>query len=215
MNTELLLKIAVIVFFTCAFGMFAYYLIAYAGGFGGLFSSVKAFFLRAKSSEENRFAERKTLNINEEGDYDDHEEYEPRVSFFQKLSGFFSEMFVEFLETREEERQKRALGISPKQVIALREQRKGFTGIYIIYNYTKDMYYVGQGQNVYVRCSNHFLAKGNHEIYADYKYGDEFFIQFISLVESGYDNLDDLERYYINRYDAYRHGYNKTKGNRR
>ena len=76
------------------------------------------------------------------------------------------------------------------------------------------MYYVGQGQNVYVRCSNHFLAKGNRDIYADYKYHDEFYIRFVSLVESGFDNLDDLERYYINKYNSYRHGYNKTRGNR-
>ena len=105
-------------------------------------------------------------------------------------------------------------GISPRRAIELRKEKKGYTGIYIIYNATKNMYYVGQGQNVYQRCSNHFLGKGNADIYADYKYGDKFYIRFVSLVESGYDNLDDLESYYINTYDAVKKGYNKKKGNR-
>lgn len=104
--------------------------------------------------------------------------------------------------------------ITPKELLKLRQEQKGFTGIYIIYNRTKDLVYVGQAQNVYVRSSNHFLGKGNADIYADYKYGDEFTIRFVSLVNSGFDRLDTLEKHYIYKYHATIHGYNKTKGNK-
>ena len=104
--------------------------------------------------------------------------------------------------------------ITPKELLKLRQEQKGFTGIYIIYNRTKDLVYVGQGQNVYVRSSNHFLGKGNADIYADYKYGDEFTIRFVSLINSGFDRLDTLERHYIYKYHATIRGYNKTKGNK-
>lgn len=120
---------------------------------------------------------------------------------------------------RKQQKEREALAneeayITPKQLLKLRQEQKGFTGIYIIYNRTKDLVYVGQAQNVYVRSSNHFLGKGNADIYADYKYGDEFTIRFVSLINSGFDRLDTLERHYIYKYHATIHGYNKTKGNK-
>ena len=136
------------------------------------------------------------------------------MGFFLSIFNGIVGLFGKIEEIREERRAEKLRGISPEGAIALRNEYKGFTGIYIIYNATKDMYYVGQGQNVYQRCGNHFLGKGNADIYADYKYGDDFYIEYVSLVDSGYDNLDDLERYYIDYYDAIRHGYNKKKGNR-
>jgi len=111
-------------------------------------------------------------------------------------------------------RRKDGTSFSPREVINARQNNKAITGIYIILNKTKNMYYVGQAQNVYQRCSNHFLGKGNADIYVDYKYGDEFIIRFIALVDSGYTNLDELERYYIDEFDAVEFGYNKKKGNK-
>lgn len=89
-----------------------------------------------------------------------------------------------------------------------------FPGVYILHNKTKNMYYVGQGKNVLDRVNCHFNGKGNGDVYADYKYGDIFTIRMIGLENSGYDTLNELERNTIMTYDAYRNGYNKTRGNR-
>ena len=50
-------------------------------------------------------------------------------------------------------------------------------------------------------------------MYADYKFGDDFSIKVIRLAESGYDDLDKLEKDMIKKYNAYSIGYNKTSGN--
>lgn len=108
-------------------------------------------------------------------------------------------------------------GVSPREFLNTREalMRNGdFTGIYVIHNLTKGMYYVGQSTRVVGRVSQHFCGRGNGDVYADYKYGDEFEISLVSLRESGYESLDALERDAIKAYDAYGHGYNRTRGNR-
>lgn len=113
--------------------------------------------------------------------------------------------------------------MSAEDFIKLCEVREGkrsvsnqsdFTGIYIIHNVSKDMYYVGQSKNVLKRISSHLGGSGNGDVYADMKYGDEFTVKAISLVQSDYDNLDDLERDAIQAYRAFEDGYNKTRGNR-
>lgn len=91
---------------------------------------------------------------------------------------------------------------------------KNFAGVYILFNKTKNMYYVGQGKQVLNRVNAHFTGKGNGDVYADYKYGDIFTIKMIALENSGFQSLNDLERNTIHRYNAYSKGYNKTRGNR-
>lgn len=91
---------------------------------------------------------------------------------------------------------------------------KNFAGVYILFNKTKNMYYVGQGKQVLNRVNAHFTGKGNGDVYADYKYGDIFTIKMIALENSGFQSLNDLERNTIRRYNAYSKGYNKTRGNR-
>jgi hypothetical protein len=88
-----------------------------------------------------------------------------------------------------------------------------FAGVYILFNKTKNMYYIGQGKQVFNRVNNHFTGKGNGDVYADYKYGDSFSIRMISLENSGFSSLNDLERQTISTYNAYSAGYNKTRGN--
>lgn len=88
-----------------------------------------------------------------------------------------------------------------------------FSGVYVLYNTDRDMYYVGQAQKIFSRVNNHFTGKGNGDVYADYKYGDHFEIQLIPLKNSGCKNLNELERYTIHLYHANETGYNKTKGN--
>jgi hypothetical protein len=89
-----------------------------------------------------------------------------------------------------------------------------FAGVYILLNKTKNLYYVGQGQQLLDRVNNHFAGNGNGDVYADYKYGDDFTIKMIALENSEFDTLNDLERNTIAVFNSYAKGYNKTRGNR-
>ena len=91
---------------------------------------------------------------------------------------------------------------------------RNFAGVYILYNKSKNMYYVGQGKQVLNRVNAHFTGKGNGDVYADYKYGDIFSIKMIALENSGFNSLNELERNTIARYKAFSNGYNKTRGNK-
>lgn len=93
------------------------------------------------------------------------------------------------------------------------KQTGDIVGVYIIYNSTQNMYYVGQATRLFFRVNQHFTGHGNGDIYADYKYGDAFFVKIVKLSESGYDDLNLLEKDLIKEYNAYTYGYNKTKGN--
>ena len=92
--------------------------------------------------------------------------------------------------------------------------KKNFAGVYILFNQSKGMYYVGQGKQVFNRVNAHFTGKGNGDVYADYKYGDKFTIKMIALENSGFSTLNELERNTIAKYNAYYRGYNKTRGNK-
>ncbi len=114
-----------------------------------------------------------------------------------------------------------AVEMTPERFFELREKiRKGqsgdkkrFEGVYILHNKTKRLYYVGQGVQVPDRVNSHFTGKGNGDVYADYKYGDEFTIRLIPLYKSGFSTLNELEKAAIEAYDAFASGYNKTRGN--
>lgn len=119
-----------------------------------------------------------------------------------------------------------ALEVTPEEFFKIRNASIGgrgnmhistkydFAGVYILYNYSKNMYYVGQGKKVFQRVNCHFTGHGNGDVYADYKYGDSFTITMIALENSGFDTLNELERNTIKTYNAYSKGYNKTRGNR-
>ena len=118
-----------------------------------------------------------------------------------------------------------SISLTPEEFFEMREFSVGgrgnprvssyhdFTGVYILFNKTKNMHYVGQGTKVFGRVNNHFTGKGNGDVYADYKYGDSFSIKMISLKNSKFDSLNELERNVILTYDSYSSGYNKTRGN--
>lgn len=105
------------------------------------------------------------------------------------------------------------LEMSPKGFFNLKERAEEFTGVYILHNESKDMYYIGQSVRVLSRVSQHFTGHGNGDVYADFKYGDTFTIRCLSLANSGYGSLDALEKDFIKRYNAHVTGYNKTQGN--
>lgn len=87
-------------------------------------------------------------------------------------------------------------------------------GVYLLFNKTKNKYYVGQSKRIFYRINNHFFGKGNRGVYYDYCHGDTFTIKIIPLIKSNYTSLNKLERHTIAVFKAYRKGYNKTRGNR-
>ena len=89
-----------------------------------------------------------------------------------------------------------------------------FSGVYVLYNKSKDMYYVGQAKKIFTRVNQHFTGHGNGDVYADYKYGDQFTIRMIALDTSGFKTLNELERHAISTYNAKNKGYNKQRGNK-
>lgn len=117
-----------------------------------------------------------------------------------------------------------AIEMTPKEFFNLRNRNRGknkrlstiydFEGVYILYNQTKKLYYVGQGKKVMNRINQHFTGHGNGDVYADYKYGDAFTIRAIKLEGSGFSTLNALEKSTITSYNAFSKGYNKTRGNR-
>jgi excinuclease UvrABC nuclease subunit len=84
------------------------------------------------------------------------------------------------------------------------------SGVYILHNTTKNIYYVGQAVSLWQRVNNHFIGKGNGDVYADYKYSSNF---TITLVRCDIKNLNKVEVFYIHKYNAHLMGYNKTPGN--
>ena len=88
-----------------------------------------------------------------------------------------------------------------------------FAGVYILYNKSRNMYYVGQSKRIFDRVNAHFTGHGNGDVYIDYRYGDVFEISMIALENSGFSSLNELERNAIWRFNAYSRGYNKTRGN--
>lgn len=129
------------------------------------------------------------------------------------------------IRAKVEELQNSTIEMSPKEFLRMRKASPGgrghrsyaskydFSGVYVLHNITKDLYYVGQGKNIMNRVNTHFTGRGNGDVYADYKYGDVFTIKMIALDRSGFSTLNELERYTISYYDAYHKGYNKTRGN--
>ena len=113
-----------------------------------------------------------------------------------------------------------SLDITLKELYEMRNWSGGgkynFAGVYILLNVTKNNKpYIGQSLKVLDRAKDHFVGKGgNKDIYADYKKGDNFIINAISLENSKFGTLNNLERHYIEKFDSYNNGYNKTKGNR-
>ena len=93
------------------------------------------------------------------------------------------------------------------------------TGIYKITNKANGMCYIGQSVNIEKRWRKHKSAYGNpnaHEY--DYylyramrKYGIDNF-DFEVIEECSSDLLNDKEKYWIEKYDSYRNGYNQTAG---
>lgn len=146
---------------------------------------------------------------------------------YQKVSGWqLSTIILHYavyydrkaLESRDKyiQAQRNSDGFMSPQVFFIERSRQTSdpVGVYVLYNRTKNLTYVGQAKRLYFRVNQHLTGHGNGDVYADYKTGDEFSVKLIKLSSSGYDDLNKLEKDTIKNYGAYERGYNKTRGNR-
>lgn len=139
----------------------------------------------------------------------------PKVKDFNEIISNYRKNRIIELEMKKESFLDGLEYINPKLFFDIKKTQIGdVVGVYIIHNKIKEMYYVGQAKKLFFRVNQHFTGHGNGDIYADYKYGDKFEIKIVKLSESGYDDLDLLEKDLIKKYDAYESGYNKTHGNK-
>ena len=84
--------------------------------------------------------------------------------------------------------------------------RKDFQGIYIIHNVTKNIYYVGQSQNVKSKAKSHINGTDkNSLVFNQASPGDSFMIEFKYLYKHAggdFQLLNDLELECIDFYNA-------------
>lgn len=86
-------------------------------------------------------------------------------------------------------------------------------GVYVIWNKSKDKYYVGQSVNIGTRIfANHFKnGDVNNQIFMrDWINDDKFYYRYI---ENNKGSLNNEEKYWIDYYDSFNQGYNSTSGN--
>jgi len=94
----------------------------------------------------------------------------------------------------------------------LRSADKGVSGIYILYNRTKNKYYVGQAKELLKRVRDHFKVE---DIALDYYMsGDTIEIKFLTAAELGTDyRIDHIEKTGMEIFNSENDGYNKKAGN--
>ena len=134
-----------------------------------------------------------------------------------ELSDMQHRAFIKYQELKLEELYTQNGKFTPQELIKFSTSPifEDFTGIYIITNEDNSMTYVGQSKKVVSRIVNqHLVGKGSPDVYADYRYGANQTIQTLSLAKSGFESLDKLEKYFIEHYDSFNNGYNKTSGNK-
>lgn len=95
----------------------------------------------------------------------------------------------------------------------LASEKFNVKGVYILHNISRRKYYVGQAHKLLSRVNGHLTGKGNGDVYADYIYGDRFRVRFIRFRGKAFKSLNEMERFYIDKYHAQNAGYNKTVGN--
>lgn len=91
------------------------------------------------------------------------------------------------------------------------------TGIYMIRNLKNEKVYIGQSVNIYKRWREHKsnLNKNKHPNVklqnAWNKYGDNSF-SFSVLLTCSKADLNEHEKFFVDKYDSYKNGYNMTLG---
>lgn len=98
-------------------------------------------------------------------------------------------------------------------------KRCDFEGVYIVRNIDKNKYYVGQSINVIKRLRQHFNGRpskgGANDLNNALVNGDRLEVVLLELKGSTFRNLNDMESFFINHFNSYHRGYNRTRGNNR
>ena len=119
-----------------------------------------------------------------------------------------------FKQTREQLREKLKNQIDAKTwqplESILKSADKGGVGLYVLYNATKDKYYVGQAKQLYKRVREHFKVE---DIARDHIAGDKITVKFLTANELDEDyRIDHIEKTGIEIFGKDK-CYNKTTGN--
>ena len=69
-----------------------------------------------------------------------------------------------------------------------------FEGVYIIYNFSKDKYYIGKASKVLRKVERQFKGSEKQELYAEIKNKDIIYVNVVKLQLSEYDNISQLEK---------------------
>lgn len=86
-----------------------------------------------------------------------------------------------------------------------------FSGVYVVHNTTRDMYFVGSGQTVINHAVQSFCRSNDTGLYHDYKNGDRFKVSMFAVDKSEYAGINAARQAVIKQYNAYPHGYNLTE----
>ena len=78
-----------------------------------------------------------------------------------------------------------------------------FEGVYILRNTTLNKCFVGKASKVFKKIERHFTGYGNEEMYSEWRKGNKFFVNIIRFENSGYDNINYLERDIKEKYNAF------------
>lgn len=103
-----------------------------------------------------------------------------------------------------------------------RKTKKGyrqydFEGVYIIHDLDYGVYYVGQSINVIKRLRGHFNGQaskgGADDLNEALISGHNMEAALLRLQNSSFRDLNDMEAYFIDYFDSYYNGYNRTRCN--
>lgn len=97
----------------------------------------------------------------------------------------------------------RMYDISNKQSDIKFMKNVDFEGVYILRNSTQNKCFVGRASKVFKKIERHFTGYGNEEIYSEWRKGNKFYINIIRFENSGYDNINYLERDVKEKYNAF------------
>lgn len=87
-------------------------------------------------------------------------------------------------------------------------------GCYLLTNKKTGRAYVGQSVRVAARVRKHSMRSGSQDLTIDLRAGHPFHVDIFFFDEDLWSDLDEMERYYIDLFNTYKNGYNKTGGNK-
>lgn len=79
-----------------------------------------------------------------------------------------------------------------------------FEGVYLLHNCSRNVYHIGRSSKVLRKIDRTFRGYENQDVYADWKKQDEFRIRIIRFEDSGYSDINLLEKELVEKYGIYK-----------